>query len=237
MLAFRFSPYRSSLSLPRPRYVLLLIFEPTPFENYRSVPAPRKRTEEEFTRSLNSRKRRIHHQLNRSISERGIPRRRNAKFPRLWSRCKKSYARPFARFSPLPVQTSLPPFPQLHLPPSSPLLRSRLLINFSLFRSAPFVLHDCMESFRRVSRIARSSIPHPPLRASFFLFFFFFFFFFFVHKQRVGENRKRKERKKERKRMDEGEEGGEEKEARSKERRVFVFQERWFEYEYALIDS
>lgn len=107
---------------------------------------------------LNSRNGWILLQLNRSISERGIPRRRNAKFPRLWSRCKKSYARPFARFSPLPVQSSLSP--SLSPPPPAPtttLLRSRLLINFSLFRSAPFAVHDVMESFRRVSRIAPPS--------------------------------------------------------------------------------
>lgn len=131
MLAFRFSPYRSSLSLPR--YVLLLIFEPTPFENYRSVPAPRKRTEEEFTRSLNSRKRRIHHQLNRSISERGIPRRRNAKFPRLWSRCKKYRTRdhsPVFLLSPCKPLSLL--FPNSTFPPPPRFFgRGCLLISLS----------------------------------------------------------------------------------------------------------
>lgn len=149
-----------------PRFVIILIFEPSKDRSFvRSfVRFHAKKAKEEGRRGegggefygihacLNSRNGWILLQLNRSISERGIPRRRNAKFPRLWSRCKKSYARPFARFSPLPVQSSLSPC----FPPTT-LLRSRLLINFSLFRSAPFAVHDVMESFRRVSRIAPPS--------------------------------------------------------------------------------
>ena len=145
-----------------------------------------------------SKKRGIAFQLNRSILESEIPRGRRTKFPKV-ARMVRNVVRETIRlfFSPpmrgsLQAASTLPPSP-----PSTAHTRGCLLISPD---GRLLSLHDVMESFRCVSRIARRfSIPDSPLtRSPYFFLLLLFFLLPLLLLLRVGRQQKRSRRRNER---------------------------------------